>query len=135
MVCPTSVKVQTIDASNIDLHTSGEIESFYIRPFHADKGEKEPGHLHQIDHVLNLVRGSARITWTDRQGELGVINMLLPCKVHIDRERWHEVEALEDGTLWECWFSRAEAEALLERGDLIVKSQKQVNEFAGGRNA
>jgi len=103
---------KTINQENADIYESGFVgEHTYIRRFKLAKGEKKDGHSHYIDHTGNLVSGAARITWhheTDLMRH-GVIDLLVPAKVDIRADCWHEIEALED-SVWECWFSAHEAE-------------------------
>jgi hypothetical protein len=37
--------------------------------------------------------------------------MLVPSKIHMPAERWHELEFISD-CVWECWFAKAEADRL-----------------------
>lgn len=103
----------TIDDSNAHEHQGGwiGIGGFYVRAFEHKVGEPYQGHEHYIDHVGNLLSGKARVYWRDRDGTEGVIEMLVPSKIHMPKDRWHRIEAIED-TRWECWFSKAEADRL-----------------------
>lgn len=106
-----------IDASNADLYQGGFLGDggFYVRPMILKKGTKHKGHSHEIDHVGNLVSGSARVRWRREDGSAeGVTDVLVPAKMTIRADTWHEIEALED-SVWECWFARAEADSLDDR--------------------
>lgn len=102
----------TIDESNADVHRGGFVGTggFYIRPFHHAKGAQYQGHSHYIDHVGNLVSGKVRVHWSEGD-ESGVIDMLVPCKIHMPAGRHHRLEIIEDA-VWECWFAQAEADKI-----------------------
>jgi hypothetical protein len=106
--------VERIDEKNAHLHQGGFVNfgGFYIRPMGPyKKGEVHKGHAHTIDHLSNIVRGKVRVHWKNPNGtEEGVVEVLVPAKLSIRAEYWHEFEVLEDDTYWECWFSKAEAD-------------------------
>lgn len=104
---------KTIDAMNADLHQGGFIGmgGFYVRPFTHKKGEVYQGHAHYIDHVGNLVSGAVRVHWRDPDGTEGIVEMLVPSKIHMPAGRHHRIEPLEDSR-WECWFAKAEADRI-----------------------
>lgn len=110
-----------IDQSNAEDHQGGFVGmgGFYIRPFQHRAGEVYLGHSHYIDHVGNLVSGAVRVHWKDPDGSEGVIEMLVPSKIHMPAGRHHRIEPLVD-SVWECWFSKAEA-------DRIYCEDSQVN--------
>lgn len=105
-----------IDEKNADIHQSGFIGTFFIRPMPVcNSGEHYQGHEHYIDHLMNLVRGSVRIEWERKAtGESGIVEALVPCRLLIKKDCWHKITALSDDTFWECWFSEAEALATSE---------------------
>jgi hypothetical protein len=111
------MKTQRIDQENWHLHQGGFVNfgGFYIRPMGPyQKGERQFGHSHAIDHLSNIVRGKVRVHWKNPKGdEAGVIEVLVPAKLSIRAEYWHEFEVLEDDTYWECWFAAAEADKLV----------------------
>lgn len=102
-----------IDQTNADQHQGGFIGTggFYIRPMTFKAGDLHHGHDHYIDHVGNLVSGQVRVHWKDKNGDSGVIEMLVPSKIHMPAGRFHRLEFLTDG-IWECWFAQAEADRL-----------------------
>lgn len=102
-----------IDESNEALHQGGFVGTggFYIRPFSLKAGASWPTHAHYIPHAGNLVSGQARVHWEDPSGETGVIEMRVPCKIHMPAERTHRIEAITD-VRWECWFSQSEADGI-----------------------
>ena len=86
--------------------------AFFIRPIALKTGEQHAGHSHHIDHVGNLVSGQARIKWRREGGSgEGEIVLLVPSKILIRADTWHEITALTDAQ-WECWFSRDAADKL-----------------------
>lgn len=104
----------TIDKSNADLHQGGFVGDggFYVRPMTLSKGSVHKGHSHYIDHVGNLVSGAVRVHWRREDGSAeGVTDVLVPAKILVRADTWHQIEALEN-SVWECWFSRAEADAM-----------------------
>lgn len=79
-----------------------------IRVHHfAKAGDMHRGHQHKIDHVTFLARGSVRVTFGH--------NLLpeaqesreytAPTLIEIDRDVFHQFEALEDNTMYACVFS------------------------------
>lgn len=104
----------TINEQNADLHQGGfiGIGGFYVRPFEHKKGADYQGHAHHIDHVGNLLDGQVRVHWRDPDGTAGVIEMLVPSKIHMPKDRWHRIECLTDTARWECWFAKAEADRM-----------------------
>jgi quercetin dioxygenase-like cupin family protein len=110
-----------IDRSNADLYRGGFASdgtyltpdsAFMVRPIDLAAGQRHKGHAHYIDHVGNLVSGQARVHWRREDGsDEGVIEMLVPAKVLIRADTWHEIEAVTD-CVWECWFAAASAAQL-----------------------
>lgn len=110
-----------IDSSNADLHQGGFIGDggFYVRQATLPKGSISIGHSHWIDHIGLLVSGAVRIKWKREDGSAeGMIDILVPAKVAIRADTWHEVEALEDSE-WECWFAAAEADRVYGSRDAV----------------
>lgn len=101
-----------IDAENAQDHQGGFVGTggFYIRPFFHKKGDDYQGHAHHIDHVGNLVSGQVRVHWQEGDAS-GVIEMMVPAKIHMPAGRHHRLEIIEDAQ-WECWFAKAEADRI-----------------------
>lgn len=102
----------TINEANAEDHRGGFVGTggFYIRPFEHKAGTEYVGHSHYIDHVGNLVSGKVRVHWSEGE-QSGVIDMLVPSKIHMPAGRFHRIEVIEDA-LWECWFAKAEADRI-----------------------
>jgi hypothetical protein len=114
--------VKTIDETNADLHQGGFVGEggFYVRRWTGHRGQVCKGHAHWIDHVGNLVSGQVRIRWRNPDtGEEGIVEMLVPSKICVRAERWHQIEALTDGVIWECWFAAAEADRVYGSRDAV----------------
>lgn len=115
------MNILTIDASNAEAYQGGFARddqplspegAFFIRPIVLAPGEQHAGHSHYIDHVGNLVSGQAVVKWRreDGSGE-GEIRLLVPCKLLIRADTWHEITAITP-VQWECWFSRDAADRM-----------------------
>lgn len=117
------MKTLTIDASNAEAYQGGFARddqplspegAFFIRPIDLAAGEQHAGHSHYIDHVGNLVSGQALVKWRREDGSAeGEIVLLVPCKLLIRADTWHEITALTP-LRWECWFSRDAAQKLTD---------------------
>lgn len=107
-------KHQVIDATNAVENQGGFVGlgGFYVRQFMHKKGSNYIGHAHHIDHVGNLLSGQVRVHWRDPDGAKGVIDMLVPSKIHMPKDRWHQIECMTDEASWECWFAQAEDDRL-----------------------
>jgi len=112
-----------IDESNADQYTDGMCRdgtehapegAFFVRRFVMPAGDVHAGHSHWIDHVGNLVSGQALVRWRREDGSAeGEIEMLVPAKILVRADTWHEITALTP-CVWECWFSRDAAEKLTD---------------------
>lgn len=87
------------------------------------KGESHSGHYHYIDHLCVIPRGRFRIEFSNEDGpvkdsiEAGVGEELRPVKIPIMANMRHKLTALEDGSMFECWFSAQEADRVFP-GDI-----------------
>lgn len=104
-------KVTVIDKAKPE-NQQGFLGGFYVRKMNLGINEKHEGHAHWIDHVSNITKPPLRIhTRNTVNGEEGIIDVLVPCKINIPAMTWHQFEPLSDaGCEWECWFSQKEAE-------------------------
>jgi quercetin dioxygenase-like cupin family protein len=64
--------------------------------YHADKGQGLPKHSHVFSHLTMVHAGSALIT--KEQKSLVMTKDTQP--VNLTANEWHEIEALEDGTVF-----------------------------------
>lgn len=73
-------------------------------------GHVHAGHEHQSDHQTLLVCGSIAVVARKPQPdgsleEMGRKVFNAPCPIVIRADTWHEITALEDGTVWICAFA------------------------------
>ena len=67
-----------------------------INVYHADKGQGLPSHSHAYAHLTMVHAGSCLIT---KEGKsLTMTKNTQP--VNLTANEWHEIEALEDGTVF-----------------------------------
>ena len=64
--------------------------------FHADKGEGLPKHSHVYAHLTSCMAGSCIVRKENKQ--LVMNKQTTP--VNLVAGEWHEIEALEDGTVF-----------------------------------
>jgi quercetin dioxygenase-like cupin family protein len=69
--------------------------------YHANKGEGLPKHEHEFAHATLCTSGSCIIRKENK--ELLIDKMTKP--VNLLAKEWHEIEALEDGTVFINIFS------------------------------
>lgn len=102
--------------SNLQMNpgTEGFFGGFYVRRFEHQPQAPHRGHVHNIDHVGNLVSGHVVVHWVEGK-EYGTIDMQAPCKIHMPKGRHHTIEAVVP-SIWECWFSEAEADRVYGTG-------------------
>ena len=77
-------------------------DSAVVRVFHANKGEGLPKHEHAFSHLTMCHSGSCVIR---KEGRQLVINKD-STPVNLVGKEWHEIEALEDGTVFVNIFSK-----------------------------
>jgi quercetin dioxygenase-like cupin family protein len=69
--------------------------------YHANKGEGIPAHAHSYSHATICASGSCRLT---QEGKSVIVNKD-STPVNLLAGKWHEIEALEDGTVFVNVFS------------------------------
>jgi hypothetical protein len=69
------------------------------------KGHTHDGHEHNFDHQTLLVAGSLKITARKAGVDMGEKVFTAPCPIVIRADTCHEIEVLEDGTVWICAFA------------------------------
>jgi len=74
-----------------------------LATYHANKGEGLPRHAHNYDHLTICHAGSCVIRKAGK--ELVVTKDSQP--VNLIADGWHEIEALEDGTVFCNVFSES----------------------------
>ena len=78
----------------------------FIRPNTLAKaGDKTDGHTHNFDHTTIIFKGSVRITAKLPNGGKIIREAAAPAHFLIKAEVSHEIEALEDGTVYWCIYS------------------------------
>lgn len=72
-----------------------------VQEFHADKGQGIPRHSHAYSHLVMCQSGSLLIR---KEGKEKTINKT-STPVNLIAGEWHELEALEDGTVFTNIFA------------------------------
>lgn len=72
-----------------------------IRVYHANKGEGIPMHAHEYSHATICMTGSCKLT---QEGKSLITNKD-STPVNLLAGKFHEIEALEDGTVFANVFS------------------------------
>lgn len=67
-----------------------------VRVYHANKGEGIPFHAHTYSHATICMAGSCKLT----QGDKSLIVDKNSTPVNLLAGKYHEIEALEDGTVF-----------------------------------
>ena len=67
-----------------------------VRVYHANKGEGIPTHAHPYSHATICTAGSCKLT----QENKSIIVNKDSTPVNLLAGKWHEIEALEDGTVF-----------------------------------
>lgn len=67
-----------------------------VRIYHANKGEGIPSHAHSYSHATICMAGSCKLTQEDKS----IITDKNSTPVNLLAGKWHEIEALEDGTVF-----------------------------------
>jgi quercetin dioxygenase-like cupin family protein len=67
-----------------------------VRVYHADKGEGIPRHEHSYSHVTFCSAGSCSVR---KEGKQIVMDKNTQ-PINLIGAEWHEIEALEDGTVF-----------------------------------
>jgi quercetin dioxygenase-like cupin family protein len=71
-------------------------ENTRIKIFHANKNEGIPLHSHEYSHVTICMNGSCKLTQEDKS----VVVNKDSTPVNLLAGKWHEIEALEDNTVF-----------------------------------
>ena len=75
---------------------SFEYDGTHVNVYHADKGEGLPKHDHRWTHVTVCHAGKLKVT--KQNIELIMTKESQP--IVLTAGEWHELEAMEDGTVW-----------------------------------
>ena len=67
-----------------------------VRVYHANKGEGIPMHSHEYSHATTCMTGSCKYT----QDNVVVIGTKDTQPINLVAGKFHEIEALEDGTVF-----------------------------------
>jgi quercetin dioxygenase-like cupin family protein len=67
-----------------------------VRVYHANKGEGIPFHAHAYSHATICMSGSCKLTQEDKS----VVTNKDSTPVNLLAGKYHEIEALEDGTVF-----------------------------------
>jgi hypothetical protein len=67
-----------------------------VRVYHANNGEGIPTHAHAYSHATICMHGSCKLT---QEGKSIIVNKD-STPVNLIAGKWHEIEALENGTVF-----------------------------------
>lgn len=81
---------------NVTPKHSFTYDGILINVFHANKGEGIPSHQHGYTHATMCNAGSCKITLKDRSHIINKDSTPL----NLPYNEWHEIEALEDNTVF-----------------------------------
>src|SRR5512147_701353 len=89
------------------LHQIGAFGGIYFRkhgPF--DAGYVHNGHRHNQDHITSVMTGSVRVRYRTEpsEGPFKSAVFIGPINFQVSAGLFHEIEALENGTAWQCLF-------------------------------
>lgn len=73
-----------------------------VKVFHVNKGEGISMHIHAYSHATICMAGSCKLTQDDKS----VITNKDSTPVNLLAGKWHEIEALEDGTVFVNIFEK-----------------------------
>ena len=77
-------------------------EKSTLRVFHANKGEGLPRHEHTFEHLTMCHAGSCVL----RKENIEKVITKETQPVNLKANEWHEIEALEDGTVFVNVFAK-----------------------------
>jgi quercetin dioxygenase-like cupin family protein len=83
-------------------HELGYFGNIWVRQHVLEKkGNSFPGHTHKFDHVTLLSKGSVMVHVEGKEPK----KFTAPTFIIIRKEHQHNIEALEDDTLYYCVFA------------------------------
>ena len=85
----------------ISEHHSFTYDGAAVMIYHANKGEGLPRHIHQYSHATFCPAGSAVVRKDDKSAVMDKHTK----PFNLPAGEWHEIEALEDGTVFINVFS------------------------------
>jgi quercetin dioxygenase-like cupin family protein len=71
-----------------------------VHVYNANKGEGLPKHEHEYPHAMFCTAGACIVRKEDKEVVLTKISR----PVNLPAKQWHEIEALEDGTVFISMF-------------------------------
>jgi len=80
---------------------SFEYDGTHVNVYHADYGEGLPKHTHQYTHATVCYAGKLKIT----KENIELIMTKESQPIVLSAGEWHELEAVEDGTVWTNMFA------------------------------
>jgi quercetin dioxygenase-like cupin family protein len=80
----------------IDPEHSFIYDGAHLNVYHANNGEGLPKHSHNFDHATICHNGSCKVSL---EGRHHIINKN-STPLNLPAGEWHEIEALEDGTVF-----------------------------------
>lgn len=93
----------------------GCVANLFSKMMHFEKaGDKHDGHSHCFDHLTLLAHGKLLVTVDGKSTEFTAPHM-----IYIQKEKLHELEALEDNTLAYCIHALRNGD---EVGDILDPS-------------
>jgi hypothetical protein len=84
----------------------GEHAGLFFRTHCRDAGQILDGHQHYQDHWTFLLKGSIRVLYRNElAGDVERAAVFIaPYAFLVKAEVFHEITALEDGSVWQCVF-------------------------------
>lgn len=86
--------------------------NLYVRPNLMAKGQIIEGHAHNFDHMSYCTHGAVRVSVLDAEGAVTATRVVAARERHnwvlIRAGVCHRIEALEDGTKFDCIYAHRE---------------------------
>ncbi len=106
--------------------------NIWTRELRMDKGESKAGHKHEFDHLHFLAYGSVQIRVYDQQDKEKTIleeTYVAPSWIKVPKEHFHDIIALEDGTLGYCIQAIRNEEGEVSATDYGKDWMEEVNDY------
>jgi len=84
--------------------------NIFIRPIESDAGSHTGGHTHNFDHTTIVFTGSVRVRATLVDGTEVEETFAAPGYFLVKKDVTHDIEALEDDTVYWCVYSHRDAQ-------------------------
>jgi hypothetical protein len=106
----------------------GLVSNLWSKQMHFLKaGDTEQGHSHVFDHLTLLAKGSLKVTVEEKSTEF-----IAPHMIFIQKNKMHELQALEDNTVAYCIHALRDGEGVDDILDPSMIPDGIKNVFAEG---